>query len=219
MLKQYAFKRCPRCGKDKTPEEFGRVGKYLAAYCRPCRRQYQREHNSLAAVQERRSCSKCGREGLIGLDFYTSNPECCKKCYNAAAKEIRARKLLGLKKTRRAAGHLADPRYYMLRGAKQRAVQHGWAFDIVLEDIVIPAVCPVLGIPLEPSVGRARDCSPSIDRIESAYGYVRGNIRVISYRANLLKNNATIEELVLVLADLRRLAFIPDVLTVTRRIA
>ena len=219
MLKQYTSKRCPKCGEDKAPEEFGRVGRYLAAYCRPCRRQYQREQNGLVAVQEGRSCGKCQRDGLTGLDFYTSNPECCKKCYNAAAKEIRARKRLGLKKARRAAGHILDPRYYMLKGARARALEHGWEFDITLEDIVIPATCPVLGIILEPCEGKARDCSPSVDRIESAYGYIRGNVRVISYRANLLKNNATIEELSLVLADLRRLRLVTplDVLQVNRR--
>ena len=42
-----------------------------------------------------------------------------------------------------------------------------------------------------------------IDRIDSSKGYVKGNVRVISKRANTLKNNATIEELELVLKDLK----------------
>ena len=44
---------------------------------------------------------------------------------------------------------------------------------------------------------------PSLDRIDGAKGYVKGNVRVISHRANMLKNDATIEELELVLKDLR----------------
>lgn len=46
--------------------------------------------------------------------------------------------------------------------------------------------------------------SPSLDRIDSSKGYVKGNVRVISARANMLKNNATVEELTLVLKDLKR---------------
>lgn len=46
---------------------------------------------------------------------------------------------------------------------------------------------------------------PSVDRIIPELGYTKGNVRVISNRANLLKNNASIEEIELVLEDLRRL--------------
>jgi hypothetical protein len=78
--------------------------------------------------------------------------------------------------------------------AKSRAKEKGREFKIELTDIVIPAVCPVLGVPME---------RPSLDRIDSSKGYVKGNVRVISHRANMLKNNATIEELELVLKDLK----------------
>lgn len=47
--------------------------------------------------------------------------------------------------------------------------------------------------------------SPSLDRLDSSKGYVKGNVRVISKRANQLKNNATVEEMRMVLADLIRL--------------
>lgn len=40
----------------------------------------------------------------------------------------------------------------------------------------------------------ANDDSPSIDRFDNALGYVKGNIRVISTRANLLKRDATVDE-------------------------
>ena len=79
--------------------------------------------------------------------------------------------------------------------AKSRARKKGREFSIELSDIVVPAVCPVLGTPV---------VSPSLDRIDSSKGYVKGNVRVISKRANMLKNNATIEELELVLEDLKR---------------
>ena len=82
----------------------------------------------------------------------------------------------------------------MYRAAKARAKEKGRDFNIELSDIVIPTLCPVLGIPMD---------RPSLDRIDGTKGYVKGNVRVISHRANMLKNDATIEELELVLKDLR----------------
>jgi len=45
---------------------------------------------------------------------------------------------------------------------------------------------------------------PSLDRWDSTKGYVPGNVFVISYRANTLKNNATYEEIVKVAQYLRK---------------
>lgn len=46
---------------------------------------------------------------------------------------------------------------------------------------------------------------PSLDRINPDRGYVPGNVQVISFRANTLKNNATREELAKVLAYMKRI--------------
>jgi hypothetical protein len=56
--------------------------------------------------------------------------------------------------------------------------------------------CPVLGLPLNYTVltGRPEDNSPSIDRFDNDLGYVHGNVRVISNRANRLKSDGTKEE-------------------------
>ena len=89
----------------------------------------------------------------------------------------------------------ANPEAKMLAMAKSRAKKRGLAFDLTREDIIIPAVCPVLGIAI---TGADVDHVPSIDRIDNAKGYVRGNIVVVSYRANRLKNDATPEELRLI---------------------
>lgn len=94
----------------------------------------------------------------------------------------------------------------ILSRVKSRAKALGKDFNLDHSDIVIPAVCPVLGIPLSLNNNGAgyHSNSPSLDRIDNSKGYVKGNVRVISARANLLKNDATIEELELVLEDLRR---------------
>lgn len=81
----------------------------------------------------------------------------------------------------------------LLSNAKSRAKKENLPFNLTIDDVVIPEHCPVLGIPL--SRGGDKDDSPSIDRIVPELGYVRGNIAVISYRANRIKNNATPDEL------------------------
>ena len=65
-------------------------------------------------------------------------------------------------------------------------------------------ICPILGIPMQWNIGnhhgqgkgRAIATSKSLDRIDSSRGYVKGNVIIISWRANRLKNNATLEELI-----------------------
>lgn len=103
------------------------------------------------------------------------------------------------------------PEYRLWRKARDRATE--WAersgkplenlFNITPQDISIPEVCPVLHIPLR-SGHRVGDASPSLDRIDSTKGYLKTNTEVISHRANTLKNNATIEELEMVIAHLRK---------------
>lgn len=92
----------------------------------------------------------------------------------------------------------------LLRSAKQRAKTKGLEFDIDISDIPLPEKCPLLGIPLNTSFGRATDNSYSIDRIDSSKGYIKGNVWVISKRANTLKGNASLEELSLLVQNLEQ---------------
>lgn len=68
--------------------------------------------------------------------------------------------------------------------------------------MVIPDFCPVLGLPLYRNTGGLAQGpnSPSLDRIDPALGYVKGNVNVISSKANAIKSNATPEELLRVAA-------------------
>lgn len=82
--------------------------------------------------------------------------------------------------------------------AKYRAKEKGLEFDITIDDIIIPEVCPVLGIPIIINSGKPTDNSPSLDRIDSTKGYIKGNVRVISFRANTIKSNGSYEEHLLI---------------------
>ncbi len=90
--------------------------------------------------------------------------------------------------------------YSLFWVAKNRARSRGIGFSLRIEDITVPSVCPVLGIPLYTNRGKAGPNSPSLDRIDNTKGYVPGNVRVISYRANVLKGDASVEEVRKILA-------------------
>lgn len=95
--------------------------------------------------------------------------------------------------------------YTMLVAAKSRAGRKGLEFSITMEDVVIPDKCPILGIYISTKYKLRRgENSPSLDRIDNTKGYVPGNVRVISWRANRLKNDATPEELQLLAQDAAR---------------
>ena len=86
--------------------------------------------------------------------------------------------------------------YNMWQNANHRAKRFNVPFDLQPEDIIIPDVCPVLGISLIRSVGNTHTGnSPSLDRIIPELGYVKDNVLVVSYRANTMKSDGTLEDL------------------------
>ncbi len=92
----------------------------------------------------------------------------------------------------------ADPVGSLLRLAKLRAEKHNLPFSIDASHISIPTHCPVLGIPISMRRGSCHDGSPTIDRLIGELGYVPGNVAVISHRANSIKRNASVAELLAV---------------------
>jgi hypothetical protein len=94
--------------------------------------------------------------------------------------------------------HKNNPVRSYLLAARGRAKRLGVPFNLKEEDIVFPKICPALGIPIillateEPR--KRTDNTPSLDRIIPELGYTKGNVRVISWRANRLKSDAKLYE-------------------------
>lgn len=109
-----------------------------------------------------------------------------KDYYEANKKEILAKRKRSKRKNKEAV---------LWRSARERSIKHGLSFTIKVEDIVIPATCPILKIPLFVQGGKVGPNSPSLDRIIPDSGYIPENIQVISYLANTMKSNATPEQL------------------------
>lgn len=120
-----------------------------------------------------RECTECGT-----IFEKTSKMTLCKRCNSNRVKS-------------------QTPEWKMHQRAKRRAEQTGREFTIGVEDIVIPEVCPVLGIELNINSGKsgAYKNSPSLDRIDNAVGYTKDNIQVISQLANAMKCHASVDEL------------------------
>lgn len=82
----------------------------------------------------------------------------------------------------------------ILSQAKGRAKKHNLEFNLDISDIVIPEKCPLTGIPINVTIGRKKGWdSPSLDRIDTTKGYIKGNVAVISDLANTMKNHASLE--------------------------
>jgi hypothetical protein len=96
---------------------------------------------------------------------------------------------------------------YLLVGARRRAAEKGVPFGIALDDLLpLPQRCPILGLPLAYDGSGGFGANPnaaSLDRIVPGKGYVVGNVRIISWRANHIKTDASPDELIKVATDAR----------------
>lgn len=86
---------------------------------------------------------------------------------------------------------------YIHTQLRNRAKRRGLEFDLDVEDIVLPDLCPVLGVAMSLGTGSGKRSwqSYSVDRIDPTKGYVKGNIQIMCMRANVMKNDASVEEL------------------------
>ena len=85
-----------------------------------------------------------------------------------------------------------NPHISHLSNAKQRAKKFNLPFDLDKEWFYseLSDCCPVFGTKLS----EGKD-NVSIDRIVPSKGYIKSNCRLISHRANTIKNDATLDEL------------------------
>lgn len=169
---------CTKCGKEKPLEEFSRNknGKYgRRAFCKECEHAIQNSPEKLARRNELRKKKRENEEYRLAC--------------NLKDKETRHSNEDSIKKA-------------ILRTAKARAKKKGIIFDITIDDFNLPDKCPLLGIPLAVNYDTSSDNSYSLDKIIPELGYVKGNVWIISNKANAIKSNASLEELQLLVKNL-----------------
>ena len=104
-----------------------------------------------------------------------------------------------------AAYRRADYRPDMVARAKRRAQDLGLPFDLMKDDLPLATHCPVFGFAFEPGRGKPCDTTPTLDRIIPKLGYVKGNVIIVSFKANLIKSSATPDEILKVAKFYRKL--------------
>lgn len=150
------------------------------------------------------SAKECRICGNTDYERYPHNPGVCKPCYaqryakwaaaNKDRKEQTRKKWVERIKEERPVWKWARVTAASL---KKKSLKLGLPYDLsrdILEQLAIDT-CPVLGIPLCYTHAQIQDDSPSVDRFYPARGYVQGNVFIISAKANRIKNDASLEEL------------------------
>jgi hypothetical protein len=112
--------------------------------------------------------------------------------YRKKNKEKRSQQNKVLYQNSRKVKFTNDPQHYLWYVARTRSRKNGIEFTITKEDIIIPEVCPILGMPLTKGDGYLPNAM-SLDRVDNNKGYIPGNVRVISRQANMLKSSLTID--------------------------
>lgn len=160
-------------------------------------------------AEETKVCSKCGVEKPFTPEYFRYRggrktfEARCRKCQCEENKEYYWNNKENVKERKRNS-LVSDGRKELWNSARIRARNKGVPFTITIDDIVIPDVCPVLGINLEHGIGCVCDNSPTLDRIIPELGYTVGNIQVISHRANTIKNNASLDDMIKVVEHMKR---------------
>ena len=81
------------------------------------------------------------------------------------------------------------------RNKERRGQKSNLTIDYLVEIFPKDKKCPALGIEMVWGGGKVQRNAPSLDRIDSSKGYVKGNVVWCSVRANMIKQDATPSEI------------------------
>ena len=170
-------KTCVKCNILKDETQFATKSlKTPDKTCKECRRKLQSERN------------KIDKEKLEKLE--KENPNLYEQ-------------IMEKRRSKGRDNYWATPiRQRLLDHARRRAKKKNLEFNLELEDIPeVPEFCPVLPhIKLNCNRGSYKEMynSPTLDRKNNNFGYVKGNIFIISHKANDIKSNGTPQEILMV---------------------
>ena len=154
--------------------------------CRVCEKELTIENTSKSSLQRVR-CKKCFNS--YSKKSYNKNKDVWKEHNKKYVTNNRAKIL-----ARQQSWYKKNFKKIILRIAQKRALEKGIPFSLTEEDFIVPEFCPVLGIKLECCSENRKNNSITLDRIIPSLGYTKENVRVISWRANMLKKDGTLEE-------------------------
>lgn len=209
------IKTCRICGECKDIGHFYNCKKEkdgLATECKACKKQIDRDYrkrNAESIAAQRKIYRENNKEKIKESKkrSVAKNKEHYERKRKEYAEEHREEKRIKaneyywenkecvLEKQRKI--RIETPQKHMLTAAKKRAKEQGMTFDLIVEDLIVPEICPILGIPLSTGNFTKEKQSPSLDRLDNSKGYTKENSWVISSLSNTMKSDASFEELIL----------------------
>jgi hypothetical protein len=120
----------------------------------------------------------------------------CKECHQEKVKKVFEGRQKQEEKYQEVEKKFGDiqTKQYLISSARKRAKEFGIECSITPGDLEITHVCPIMLQPMSRFKDKMNNYSYTLDRIDSTKGYVKGNVRVISWRANWLKGNLTLDQ-------------------------
>ena len=173
-------KQCTKCGEVKEISEFHKKKAGRHSHCKSCVKEYYKANAD--KIKEYKK------------EYYKANADKIKE-YKKEYRKANADKIKEDKKEY----YKTNADECVLAAIKQRAKKKELPFDLELKDILGVTHCPVFGWELKRSssgVSGGSPNSPSVDRKIPELGYVKGNIQILSMKANTMKQDATPEELI-----------------------
>lgn len=185
---------CIKCGQTKNIEEFVKDNRSKKGYrnlCKECKKiesnkRYKKVKDDpefhRKKLESNRNYKKTHKEDVQNAwTKYNNRPEVIEKKSNWARE----------KRYDTVRGRLS----LLINSARGRALEKELPFNITINDIIPEEHCPILKIKLKWIGSGPRDTNtPTLDKIIPELGYVKGNVRTISWLANLMKSYATIEQ-------------------------
>lgn len=145
------------------------------------------------------TCTKCKTEKDTN-EFYSNRQNrsglssWCRSCYGSLAKSNRQKR------------RVEKPFVFKVHNLKASANSQGVPYDLTPEylESIWTGKCAIFGTPISYLAEDFERPTAEIDKIKPELGYVQGNVAWVSHRANRLKDNATLEELKMVVAYLEK---------------
>jgi hypothetical protein len=163
-----------------------------------CRREFS--ESLKRTILEIKVRCECGKEYWMRCDSFWAINSCRSCASSKAGTKHGYTKGMNGPSENKVNGGAANYIYQMFHSAKKRAKKSGVEFNLELDDLPQPATCPVFGIELDWSIReesgnrKPRPNAPSIDRLDPSKGYTKENSVVLSYLANVMKNDGSARE-------------------------
>lgn len=192
-------KVCKCCGKEKPLSEFTKDKRQKDGHhsrCKECKRAADRERYAKVKNDPKFHARKLEH----GAKYRMTHQEQIQKYsneYNLRPEVIERKSTWYQEKM--ANMSMKERLDLMVRRAKYRAELKNVPFDITSDDIEFVETCPLLEIKLNwgetTNEGGRNIDTPSLDRIDPSLGYIKGNVRIISLLANMMKTSANRSQL------------------------